>query len=112
MTIRKTQFDPENTNSNKDSTIFYWAWWIAWSPFVGTFIARVSRGRTVREFVLGVMLVPTIFGALWFSVFGKTAINLEFFQDANIIESVNAIGEEAALFAVLEHVPFGTIMAR
>src|SRR5690625_6610303 len=57
------------------------------------------------------MLVPSIFGALWFSVFGGTAINLEFFQDANIIESVNAVGEDAALFAGLEHVPFGTIMA-
>jgi len=111
MSLRMTPFDPENSNWIKDWTIFYWAWWIAWSPFVGTFIARVSRGRTIREFVLGVMLVPTIFGALWFSVFGGTAINLEFFQDANIIESVNAIGEEAALFAVLEHVPFGTIMA-
>src|SRR5699024_12434904 len=109
MSLRMTPFDPENSSWIKDWTIFYWAWWIAWSPFVGTFIARVSRGRTIREFVLGVMLVPTILGALWISVFGGTAINLEFFQDANIIESVNAIGEEAALFAVLEHVPFVTI---
>lgn len=65
---------------------FYWAWWIAWSPFVGTFIARVSRGRTIREFVIGVLLVPTIIGALWFSVFGGTGIHMELFGDAHIFE--------------------------
>nr|WP_312853840.1 BCCT family transporter [Thermoactinomyces mirandus] len=52
----------------QDWTIFYWAWWIAWAPFVGTFIARVSKGRTVREFVIGVLLVPTVFGAFWFCI--------------------------------------------
>lgn len=55
-------------------TIFYWAWWIAWSPFVGMFIARISRGRTIREFVIGVLLVPTLLGALWLTVFGDTAL--------------------------------------
>src|SRR5699024_5368383 len=89
-------------------TIFYWAWWIAWAPFVSTFIARVSRGRTVREFVSGVLLVPTIFGAIWFSVFGGSAIGLEFFQGVNLIESINTLGEEVALFALLENFPFAT----
>ncbi|HLR68100.1 glycine betaine uptake BCCT transporter [Virgibacillus alimentarius] len=111
MSLRMTPFDPENSTWIKDWTIFYWAWWLAWSPFVGTFIARVSRGRTVKEFVLGVLLVPTIFGTLWFSVFGGSAINLEFFQGVDIMQHVDAIGEEVALFAVLEHIPFGTFIA-
>ena len=58
-------------------TLFYWAWWIAWSPFVGMFIARISRGRTVREFVIGVLLAPTAFTFLWMTVFGNTAISLD-----------------------------------
>lgn len=58
-------------------TIFYWAWWISWSPFVGMFIARVSRGRTIREFMFGVMIVPTVICGIWFSTFGTTAINIQ-----------------------------------
>ncbi|ASN05901.1 glycine betaine uptake BCCT transporter [Virgibacillus necropolis] len=110
MSFRMTPFDTEDTWI-KDWTIFYWAWWLAWAPFVGTFIARVSRGRTIREFVLGVLLVPTIFGALWFAVFGGSAIHLEFFQDKNIMQYVNDLGTEAALFAVLAEFPFGTTMS-
>jgi glycine betaine transporter len=110
MSLRMTPFNPENSSWIKDWTIFYWAWWIAWAPFVGTFIARVSRGRTIREFVLGVLLVPTIFGALWFSVFGGSAIHLEFFEGANLIDTMNNLGEEAVLFTVLDHFPLGTLM--
>ena len=55
-------------------TVFYWAWWVSWSPFVGLFIARVSRGRTIREFVLGTVLAPTLAAFVWFSVFGGTAL--------------------------------------
>ncbi|MDM5157305.1 BCCT family transporter [Bacillus sp. DX1.1] len=82
-------------------TIFYWAWWIAWSPFVGTFIARVSKGRTIREFVIGVLLVPTLIGALWFSVFGGTGIHMELFEGANIYGQIKEMGTEVGLFAVL-----------
>lgn len=110
MSLRMTPFNPNN-GWIKDWTIFYWAWWIAWAPFVGTFIARVSRGRTIREFVTGVLLVPTIFGAIWFTVFGGTAINLEFFQDANIMQYVDELGEEAALFIMLDHFPLGMFMS-
>ncbi|WP_404459130.1 BCCT family transporter [Oceanobacillus kapialis] len=110
MSFRMTPFNEDNTTWIKDWTIFYWAWWLSWSPFVGTFIARVSRGRTIREFVLGVLLVPTIFGALWFTVFGGSAINLEYFQGANIQADVNEIGTEAALFSVLENYPFAIVM--
>ncbi len=71
-------------------TVFYWGWWLAWAPFVGLFIARVSRGRTVREFVIGVMLVPTLSVAIWMSVFGGTAIHGELYGSTSIIDQVNA----------------------
>jgi choline/glycine/proline betaine transport protein len=88
---------------NKSWTIFYWAWWIAWSPFVGTFIARISRGRTVREFVLGVLLVPTLVSALWFTVFGWTAIQLDA-ADPGIVAAVQA-HISTGIYAVLERLP-------
>ena len=95
----------------QDWTLFYWAWWIAWAPFVGTFIARISKGRTVREFVLGVLLVPTLFCALWFSVFGGTAIALEMFENVGVHEVIEAQGREVALFTVLDHFPLGGLMS-
>ncbi|HDY84135.1 MAG TPA: BCCT family transporter, partial [Methylophaga sp.] len=64
----------EDSNFSSGWTAFYWAWWISWSPFVGMFIARVSRGRTVREFIISVLLIPSIAGAFWMTVFGGTAI--------------------------------------
>jgi len=94
-----------------DWTLFYWAWWIAWAPFVGTFIARISKGRTVREFILGVLLVPTLFCAFWFSVLGGTAISLEMVDQAGINNVINTQGKEVALFTVLEQFPFGTVMS-
>jgi glycine betaine transporter len=91
-------------------TLFYWAWWIAWAPFVGMFIARVSRGRTIREFVLGVLLVPSLFSFIWFSVFGGTALNLDMFQGKGIAKAVQA-DMTSALFATFQHLPLGTVMA-
>ncbi|UOR12975.1 glycine betaine uptake BCCT transporter [Halobacillus amylolyticus] len=110
MSFRLNPFADEEYTWIKDWTIFYWAWWISWAPFVGTFIARVSKGRTIREFILGVLLVPTVFGALWFSVFGGTAISLEFFNGVDIFSDVSNLGTEVALFSMLEHVPLGGIM--
>jgi choline/glycine/proline betaine transport protein len=81
-----------------DWTIFYWAWWISWSPFVGMFIARVSRGRTIREFVLGVLLAPTLASFAWFTIFGNTALQLD-----PVIEEVNELGEDVAMFALIEN---------
>jgi glycine betaine transporter len=92
-------------------TLFYWAWWIAWAPFVGTFIARISKGRTVRQFVLGVLLVPSLFCAFWFTVFGGTGIALELFQDTPLKSVMEKQGIEVLLFTVLEHYPMGTIMS-
>ncbi|MEN1967022.1 BCCT family transporter [Lentibacillus sp. N15] len=112
MSFRMTPFDAGGGSDWINGwTIFYWAWWIAWAPFVGTFIARVSRGRTIREFVSGVLLVPTIFGAIWFATLGGSAIHLEMFDNVDIMSSINDIGEEAALFAVLDHFPIGTFIS-
>ncbi|WP_058308120.1 glycine betaine uptake BCCT transporter [Gracilibacillus massiliensis] len=111
MSFRMAPFNEDNATWLEDWTIFYWAWWIAWAPFVGMFIARVSRGRTVREFVVGVLLVPTIFGALWFSVFGGSAIHLEMNEGIDIYNIMNDAGSEAALFTVLESFPLTSVMA-
>ncbi|MCA9457250.1 MAG: BCCT family transporter [Nitrospira sp.] len=92
-------------------TLFYWAWWIAWAPFVGTFIARISKGRTVRQFVLGVLLVPSLFCAFWFTVFGGTGIALELFQDTSLKAIMETHGIEVLLFTVLEQYPMGTAMS-
>lgn len=89
-------------------TLFYWGWWISWSPFVGMFIARISRGRTIREFVGGVLLVPVLFTFLWMTVFGNTAIALDLSGAAPLVRTV-ADNLPLALFEVLEHLPFSTI---
>jgi glycine betaine transporter len=110
MSFRLSPFDQELTWF-QDWTIFYWAWWIAWAPFVGTFIARISKGRTIREFVIGVLAVPTIFGALWFSVFGGTGIYLEFFEAKPVMSSIEQQGMEVALFTVFDNFPFSTVLS-
>ncbi|MES3095264.1 BCCT family transporter [Sphingomonas aerolata] len=91
-------------------TLFYWGWWIAWSPFVGMFIARISRGRTIREFIGGVLLVPTLFTFLWMTVFGNTAIALDMAGTAAIADTV-ANNLPVALFETLEQLPFATIVS-
>jgi choline/glycine/proline betaine transport protein len=88
-----------------DWTLFYWAWWIAWSPFVGMFIARISRGRTVREFIAGVLLVPTAFTFLWMTVFGNTAIAYDMGQAGGAISQAVAADLSTALFHFLEYLP-------
>jgi len=86
-------------------TVFYWAWWLSWTPFVGMFIARISRGRTIREFVGGVLLVPTLVSLVWFAVLGGSAINLQ--QKGTDI--AGAGGLEQQLFTTLEAFPFATV---
>ncbi|MDQ0158292.1 BCCT family transporter [Alkalibacillus salilacus] len=90
-------------------TIFYWAWWIAWAPFVGSFIARVSRGRTIRSFAIGVMLVPTAVSIFWFSVFGGTALYNEHFTNNSIMDAVMQ-DEAQGFFAMLEGFPFSSVL--
>ncbi|WP_181707670.1 BCCT family transporter [Chthonobacter rhizosphaerae] len=90
-------------------TLFYWAWWISWSPFVGMFIARISYGRTVREFVVGVLLVPAAFTFLWMTVFGNSAISLDMGSAAGAISSAVAEDVPVALFRFLDLLPFSAV---
>ncbi len=89
-------------------TIFYWSWWIAWSPFVGMFIARVSYGRTLRQFILGVMLIPTFVTFIWITIFGNTAIYIEMFGAGGISAEVQK-NIPVSLFVLLEHFPLSTL---
>ncbi|SKC70822.1 BCCT family transporter [Maledivibacter halophilus] len=90
----------------KDWTIFYWAWWISWAPFVGTFIARISRGRTIREFVIGVLLVPSLISFLWFSAFGTLGI------DTGMDVAKEAIIKaETAFFVIMKYQSFGSLIS-
>lgn len=86
-------------------TIFYWAWWVSWTPFVGMFIARISRGRTIRQFVGGVLLVPSLVSLVWFAVFGGAAINVQ----QNGTDLAGEGGVEAQLFSLLDQYPIATI---
>ncbi len=95
-----------------DWTIFYWGWWMSWAPFVGVFIARISRGRTVREFVLGVLAVPTIVSFIWFSIMGGTAINAAW-DDMNggLFDEKEGIVSENVLFNMLDQLPLGGVLS-
>ncbi|OIJ43801.1 BCCT family transporter [Massilia timonae] len=108
MSLRATPF--RDSNWVGSWTIFYWAWWISWSPFVGLFIARVSRGRTIREFIIGTMLAPTLAAFLWFSIFGGTALHMEIWQQIPISDAVRA-DTSTALFALFDALPLGLIMS-
>ena len=92
-------------------TSFYWGWWISWAPFVGIFIARVSKGRSVREFVIGVILVPTLLGILWFSVLGGSALALELAEPGALTGADGTVELQGALFALLQHVPGSLIVS-
>lgn len=100
----------ENLNWQRDWTVFYWGWWIAWCPFVGMFIARISRGRTIREFIIGVLAVPFFFITFWMSTFGNTAIYLQKY-DVGIAQGVQP-GEALffeRFYALLEALPFAKV---
>ncbi len=90
-------------------TLFYWAWWIAWAPFVGTFIARISKGRTIKEFVSGVLFVPAILATLWFAAFGGTGLYLEMFTGVPIAQAVSQ-DITSALFITLEQFPLAPLI--
>jgi choline/glycine/proline betaine transport protein len=92
-------------------TLFYWGWWIAWAPFVGMFIARVSRGRTIREFVTGVLLVPVGFTFMWMTFFGDTAIHMIMIQGISSLADAVAADTSVALFQFFEHLPFSSVTA-
>lgn len=98
------------TNWQGSWTVFYWAWWISWSPFVGMFIARISKGRTIREFILGVMIIPTLFSFFWMSVFGGSALFLQSSGVADIVGAVKA-DVSTALFEMLIYFPMTTLLS-
>src|SRR5690606_7786960 len=93
-----------------DWTIFYWAWWISWSPFVGSFIARVSYGRSVREFVLGVVAVPSLLGFAWFATFGGAALWGQMFGGGDMAGAL-AQGYETVLFSMYAGLPFAQLLS-
>ncbi|MCF8024397.1 MAG: BCCT family transporter [Desulfobacteraceae bacterium] len=98
----------EHTQWQQGWTIFYWSWWIAWSPFVGMFIARVSYGRSIRQFILGVLLVPTMVTFLWLTIFGNTALFIEMFGAGGIARSVQE-NIPVSLFVLLENFPLSVV---
>jgi choline-glycine betaine transporter len=87
-------------------TVFYWAWWISWTPFVGMFIARISRGRTIKQFVVGVLLIPSLVSLIWFAVFGGAAINLQ--RSGTDLASASVEGQ---LFGLLHSMPLGGVLS-
>ena len=98
------------TNWQSSWTVFYWAWWISWSPFVGMFIARISKGRTVRQFLFGVILIPTLLSFVWMSVFGGSALYME---SAGIIDLVAAVNDDVAtaMFVMLSGFPLAGLLS-
>ncbi|RWR08103.1 BCCT family transporter [Siminovitchia fortis] len=107
MSFRIAPLDPGHREWINSWTIFYWAWWISWSPFVGLFIARVSKGRTIREFMIGVLLLPVIVSFIWFAVFGTTAIDVQMSGAADLTKYAT----EEVLFAVFNEMPFSTVLS-
>ena len=99
-------FGREDANFSQGWTAFYWAWWISWSPFVGMFIARVSRGRTVREFLIAVLIIPTLISVLWMTALGGTALDQVVNQG---LEGVAAASGDLQLFEMLGNLPLATI---
>ncbi len=92
-------------------TLFYWAWWVAWAPFVGLFIARISEGRTVRELILGVLLLPLGFTLAWLSIFGNTAINLVLEQGNTLLSSVALTDPPLAVYTLFESLPYSKLLS-
>ena len=101
----------EDTKFLHGWTTFYWAWWIAWAPFVGTFIARISKGRTVREFFIGVLLLPTLLCLIWFSAFGGTALDQIANGYTGVAETVEPYTPELSLFKMLDELPLTTLIS-
>ena len=104
-------YEPKSSKWLGGWTLLYWGWWLSWSPFVGMFIARVSRGRTIREFVTGVLFVPAGFTLMWMTVFGNSAIYLIMNQGATDLANTVQQDVALALFNFLEHFPFSSVLS-
>jgi len=111
MSLRMEPYDSEANGWIGGWTVFYWAWWTTWSPYVGSFIARISKGRTIREFVIGVLLVPSFISFIWFTVMGGSAIHLiHDLGNSQLAEAINA-NVDGAMFAFLNNIPFGSVLS-
>jgi len=110
MTFNQHIYDG-NTSWMSGWTLFYWAWWIAWAPFVGMFIARVSRGRTIREFIFGVLFVPVGFTFIWMTAFGNTALDAIMNHGYTALSTAVSSDVSVALFKFLEFFPFSSLMS-
>lgn len=108
LSFKAYAYEQQNVAWFNGWTILYWAWWCSWAPFVGLFIARISRGRTIREFVFGVLALPSLFGILWFTVFGNSAVWLDL-NEAQGVLSQFVSNPETLLFKFLDYLPFSTI---
>ena len=104
-------FAYKKTNWTAGWTIFHWGWWLAWAPFVGLFIARISRGRTIREFIVGVTLIPTVFTLFWMTVFGNSAIDLVYNQGVLELGEMVSKDSSVALFVFLENFPLASVLS-
>ncbi|SDN82705.1 BCCT family transporter [Vreelandella arcis] len=109
MSLRTAPYSDENWASSW--TIFYWAWVIAWSPFVGSFVARVSRGRTIKEYIFGVLLVPPLLACLWIGVFGGAALNMELAGDNVGLAAATQDNITVALFEMFDLMPFSGVLS-
>jgi glycine betaine transporter len=109
QSLRMSAFDPQEAEWLGSWTIFFWATWIAWGPYVGAFIARISRGRTIREFIVGVLIGPSLFSMIWFSVFGAAGIRLDNQTGGNLGEAVANDGAAIALFEFLGQYPLALL---
>lgn len=108
MSLRMAPYDHNDWNSSW--TVFYWAWVIAWSPFVGTFVARVSRGRTIKEYVVGVLIVPPLLACLWIGVFGGAALHMELANDVGLAAATDA-NITSALFEMFDLMPYSGVLS-
>jgi len=107
MSLGTAPLDPTHREWLDGWTIFYWAWWISWAPFVSMFIARVSKGRTIREFMIGVLFAPTLLGSFWFAAFGTTAIDL---QKSGVVDLTTS-STELTIFEMFNAMPMSLILS-
>ncbi|RDE69894.1 BCCT family transporter [Aggregatibacter segnis] len=108
LSFKTYVYEQEHTDWFSGWTILYWAWWCSWAPFVGLFIARISKGRTIREFIFGVLVIPSMFGILWFTVFGNTAIWLNDGEAAGTLGKMIS-SPETLLFKFLDYLPLSGV---
>lgn len=107
MSMRTAPLDGEERAWLDGWTIFYWAWWVSWAPFVSMFIARVSRGRTIREFLVGVLIAPTLVGTFWFAAFGSTAVNT---QMSGLVD-LSQFNAELMIFEMFDTMPASLLLS-